>query len=354
MRVSVVVPVYNKAPYLRECFDSIFSQSFSDMEIIAVDDHSTDGSLDALHSLKDPRLKIVALDRNLGPAGAMQRAIDLSQGEYIARMDADDIMMPDRLKLQVGFMDADPGLGASGGQVHLFGNNEHGWFFPYNDQACRAEIFFGQPVCQGTAIYRSSVLARHALRYRDEWPRVGEDWIFWAHMIPHTRLGNLPQELIRCRRGEHNSTYGLDKVEKFEPMVRLLFKALGIPDHDEGVDMHLLALHAFKVEPSVRVIKRLRNWFTWLERWNRDAGYCDQAIFQDRLDAQWEKLFYKLPPYGFMPALAHMLLKRGLTLKKMEYLVRASMGRLLKRGHGDRPVSKRPALTTSNGPHPPV
>jgi glycosyltransferase involved in cell wall biosynthesis len=115
MKVSVVVPVYNKAPYLREAFDTIFGQTFHDMEVISVDDRSTDDSLSILRSFTDPRLRIIALEHNLGPSGAVQRGMDAALGEYIVRMDADDLMDPRRVERQVAYMDSEPLVGASGG-----------------------------------------------------------------------------------------------------------------------------------------------------------------------------------------------------------------------------------------------
>ena len=91
MKVSVVIPVFNKAPYLKACLDSVFAQSFQDFEVVAVDDASTDDSLAILRSCADPRLRIMRNERNMGPGAAAQRAMDAATGEYIIRVDADDI-----------------------------------------------------------------------------------------------------------------------------------------------------------------------------------------------------------------------------------------------------------------------
>ncbi|HQX31586.1 MAG TPA: glycosyltransferase family A protein, partial [Flavobacteriales bacterium] len=114
MKVSVVVPVYNKAPFLRECFESIFAQSFTDLEVIAVDDASTDNSLDVLRSFTDPRLRVLSNPTNKGPGVTAQHAMDQAEGEYIIRVDADDILLPHRFKEQIAFMDAHPEIGISG------------------------------------------------------------------------------------------------------------------------------------------------------------------------------------------------------------------------------------------------
>ena len=90
MKVSVALTVYNKAPFLNEVLESIFAQSLGDYEIVAVDDKSTDESLQVLRSIRDPRLRIIALPENLGHPGATQTAFEQSRGEYIIRCDADD------------------------------------------------------------------------------------------------------------------------------------------------------------------------------------------------------------------------------------------------------------------------
>ncbi len=117
MKVSVMMPVYNKADFLREAVESILHGTFTDLELICVDDKSTDGSLGLLRSIPDPRLRIVELAENSGPGRAANAGMEAAQGEYIVRMDADDIAVPERIALQVAFMDAHPEIGASGGQL---------------------------------------------------------------------------------------------------------------------------------------------------------------------------------------------------------------------------------------------
>ncbi len=330
MRVSVVIPVFNKAPFLRECLTSVLTQEYTDLELIAVDDASTDGSLEILKEQQDHRLRLIELPRNVGPAGAMQRAIDAARGEYIVRLDADDIMMPHRIEMQVAHMDQHPELIASGGQVILFGNSEHGWWFPLNDAECRAEILFGQPVCQGTAIFRRSMLMQSGIRYLDEWPRVGEDWLFWASLAPFGKYGNLPVPLIRCRRGSTNSTAGMSKVQKFEPMVARLLTILGLRADQQAVNMHLLLLRAFKETPLWADIGRLREWMGELEEWNRSRAFTNPEIFHARIMHQWDKLFHHLADHGVSAALGHMQKDRKELMPKIKYLVSVFFSRSLR------------------------
>ena len=96
-KVTVLMPVYNSARFLREALDSILAQTWQDLELLAIDDGSTDRSLEVLHSYRDPRLRIVSHQQYSGLTATLNEGIDLAKGEYIARMDADDAMVPERL-----------------------------------------------------------------------------------------------------------------------------------------------------------------------------------------------------------------------------------------------------------------
>lgn len=106
--VSVIIPSYNSGKYLVQSVESILLQTFNDLELIVVDDGSTDRSLEKLKSLNDPRLIILAHQHNSGYAAAMNTGIAQARGKYIARMDADDISLRERLEKQVLFLEAHP------------------------------------------------------------------------------------------------------------------------------------------------------------------------------------------------------------------------------------------------------
>jgi len=103
-KISVVMTVFNGEPYLNEAIDSILGQSFDDFEFIIVDNASTDRSREIINSYKDPRIVFIANDRNLGQSKALNIGIRSARGEFIARMDADDISFPRRLEKQYAYL----------------------------------------------------------------------------------------------------------------------------------------------------------------------------------------------------------------------------------------------------------
>ncbi|MBL8002792.1 MAG: glycosyltransferase family 2 protein [Flavobacteriales bacterium] len=329
MRVTVLIPVYNKAPFLKACLDSVLNGPFQDLEVVAVDDASTDGSLAVLRAISDPRLRVIALDRNLGPAGAANRGLDEARGEYIVRLDADDLIVPDRIVRQVAYMDAHPEVGASGSALTLFGATDVTWRFPLGNEEAQAQLLFGVPVSQGASILRRSVIEQHHLRYDTGWPRVGEDWLFWARMSRFTAFGNLPEVLTLYRRGEQNISHGRDKVKDHEVILRALFSDLDIPLTDERLELHLMALKLFRRPPTVERVKALRAWLDDLLAMNAARGLFPREAFARRVERAWSELFHYLPKYGVGAAFVHMRLSRSYPWDRVSYLVKVRLRALL-------------------------
>ncbi len=105
-RISVIIPCYNNKPYIRECLNSVLSQTFSDYEVIVVDDGSTDGTGEIIQNYL-PRVRYLR-QSNQGPAAARNAGIEAASGEYIAFQDADDLWYPEKLEMQLKFMEANP------------------------------------------------------------------------------------------------------------------------------------------------------------------------------------------------------------------------------------------------------
>lgn len=305
MRVSVVVPVYNKAPWLQESFASIFAQTFREFEVIAVDDRSTDESLAVLRSLGDPRLRVVQLERNLGPAGAAQRAMDLATGEYVVRMDADDIMFPDRIARQVAFMDAHPQLGASGGHQLVLGTSDQVMRASLNDAECRAGLLFQIPIFQPTSIYRRSVLLAHGIRFQDDWPRYGEDWWLQARLLQVTRVANIDMPLIHYRVGPQNIRASSDRSAMLSRLHSGLFSYIGWPIGEEGLRAHLHALKWFPEPPAPGDIRAVAAHLNWLRGMNASTGRFPADAFEAWLLRVWREFGYRLPPFGMRAMLAY-------------------------------------------------
>ena len=121
--VSVVLPVYNGAKYLRDAIDSMLAQSYANFELIIIDDGSTDDSINIISAFNDPRIRLYSQE-NQGLAATLNRGITLAKGAYIARQDQDDVSLPNRLSKQAAFLETNPDYGMVGTWASIWERNE--------------------------------------------------------------------------------------------------------------------------------------------------------------------------------------------------------------------------------------
>ncbi len=331
MKASVLIPVYNKAPFVKEAVESVRKGTYPDFEIVCVDDKSTDDSLAVLRSIADPRVRIIELTENRGPAGAANAGLDACIGEYIVRLDADDIATPDRLLKQITFMDAHPDIGASGGRLDLVGHTRESWSFPLDPDDGAAQQLFGVPLSQGGSMLRRSVLETHRLRYDPAWPRIGEDWLFWTRMGQVTRFANIPDTVVLYRRGEQNISHGRDRHAYFMGLARDIFLFYGIGHTEEELELHLMGLYVFKEKPTKERVRSLRAWFDRLLMINTERDLFPRDAFARRVAKAWDGLYHYLPRYGAPVAMEHLRLSRAWPLDRVMYLAKYRVNALLGR-----------------------
>jgi glycosyltransferase involved in cell wall biosynthesis len=187
-RVSILVPVYNAEQYLPAMLESILRQTLGDFEVIMVDDGSTDGSAPILEraAARDPRFRLFRQEGNTGIVAALNRGLGECRAPYIARMDADDIALPDRLERQVAHMEANPDIVALGTSLAYI--DERGKSLDRVRRcALGGSMLRGNPLLHPTVMLRRGVLEQHAIRYRAEYI-YAEDYYLWLEL---SRLGRL-------------------------------------------------------------------------------------------------------------------------------------------------------------------
>lgn len=204
--VSVILPVYNAEPYLSEAIESILNQSFTDFELIAIDDGSTDNSWETLSSYaaRDSRIVLSRNSENLKVIETFNKGIKSARGQYIARMDADDIALPERFAQQVAYLEQHPHVDLlSAGFYRLYPNGEQTRYHPpIHHTVIRWQLLFFNVICNPLIMFRRSLYEQRIFRYQDCSP--AEDYDLWARISPHIQFGMLPDALLIYR--DHDST----------------------------------------------------------------------------------------------------------------------------------------------------
>ncbi len=227
--VSVVLPVYNAAPYLSEAIQSILNQTYQNFELIIIDDASTDNSWAIITQFaqQDKRIRTLRNERNLKLSKTLNRGIEHASGVYIARMDADDISLPDRLEKQVAYMDMHPEVGISGGSMeimHAAGDVFAKRTYHLNDQDIRSHIFRYSPYSHPLIIMRKTILDKVG-GYRDEY-NPAEDYELYFRIGAVSKFGNLSDTLLKYRVVDKSMTTGSTKnMERKTIRIRKIFSS---------------------------------------------------------------------------------------------------------------------------------
>lgn len=229
--VSVVMPAYNAEKYLREAIDSILAQTYTDFELIIINDGSTDATKEIIQSYTDPRIVYIENEVNSGICVTLNKGLDAARGKYIARMDSDDIALPNRLETQVRYMDSNPGLGASGSDIEVFGEGIEPHVFTqlHSPEECLAGLIFNSCFAHPTVIIRKSVLDKHNLRYKDEF-RGLEDYELWWQIGKYSGLNNIAHPLLRYRHHKGQETQNVSQKvrDAFMTFTKCRFRDLNI------------------------------------------------------------------------------------------------------------------------------
>lgn len=208
--VSVVMPVYNAERFLRVAVESVLQQTFTDFEFIIINDGSTDKSDTIVQSFNDARIRSIVNQQNMGVTIALNKAIELCKGRYIARMDADDVSMPERLQRQVEYLHAHPEISLVASVAEMIDlDGEHlGWWNTDRENISEAEIrsTIARTNCiaHPTIMIRAEVMKAHG--YRQE-KNAAEDYDLWLRLISHGhRIAKLNEPLLRYRIHQQSVT----------------------------------------------------------------------------------------------------------------------------------------------------
>lgn len=198
--ISVIMPAFNAEGHVAQAIDSVLKQSFTDLELIVIDDGSADRTAAIVESFSDSRLRLTRLSRNLGLVNALNTGLDLCRGRYIARMDADDVMLPDRLAKQLAYLQANPEVDVVACFVDLMNADGEITGTWETDRATVTAEEIRAMMPRTNCIAHPTVMIRREslgdLRYEGG----SEDWDLWLKLLARgRRIGKIPEALVLYR-----------------------------------------------------------------------------------------------------------------------------------------------------------
>lgn len=290
-RVTVFIPVHNRARYVCVAVNSILAQDFEDFELLVVDDGSTDDTVATLEKFDDPRIRIAKNGENRGIPYTRNHGLELARGEYIALLDSDDHSYPQRLGRQVAFLDRNPDIAQVGSWCSFM--DAEGEMLPkirrqpLDPDDIHAHLPFHCPMVNRTIMARTAIYQEY--RYDLAFPRC-QDYDLHARLSAEHRMANLPEILV-CGR-EHpgrwtGNSVDLGRDRKMDVARRLLAR-IGIEaDEDELLRHHALTRKDEKRDDPLGHLDWTESWLWRIKQANRRQPHYPEPALSRALGAIW-------------------------------------------------------------------
>lgn len=291
-KVSVFMPVYNAGIYLKEAIESILNQTYTDFEFVIINDGSTDSSAEVIQGFDDSRIKLFNNNKNLGLIATLNIGLELCKGEYIIRMDSDDISLPNRIAHQIRFLEENPQIGLIGSWFEDFGDHIENKIVRYSqkDSEIRIRHLYQTHISHPTAVFRTSIIRENQIRFDPDFV-YGEDYNFWVEMSAFCKMSNYPEVLVRKRDHPKNITNSFSAVmhDTCTKVKLKQFKLMGVLLDQKQAD-----LYTRFADPewgfNLQEMNQLLDLLVKIEGANRISNFIEVEAYSAYLSSKWYHL----------------------------------------------------------------
>lgn len=277
--VSILMPVYNTAPYLREAMDSMLRQTFTDFELIVLNDCSPDNAEEILDTYNDPRIVRYKGEQNVGLANILNKGMQMAKGKYIARMDSDDISMPNRLQVQVDYLEKHPDIDLCSAAMELFGEQHSiSRLLPSMDDIKITAIFYS-PILHASSVWRRERFEQFGLNFEQEFVPA-EDYRMWTRALQcGLTMVNLPDVLYRYRFHAGQATKNISLSAQKCALIRADYLTQIFPNALADFRQRALQMERYmKEEPE-----QMWRFFDEIIAYNQQTDFFDSTLLKKRL-----------------------------------------------------------------------
>jgi len=297
--ITVLLPVYNAEAFIGEAVKSVLEQTYTDFELLIINDGSTDSSKAIIQSFNDPRIRLVENEKNLRLIATLNKGIDLARGKYIARMDADDISMPERLERQFQFMETHPEVGICGSAFHAFGKEEGTVRYPEKNEDIRMMMLYQTPFCHPAVIFRKETLVANRLYFNPEYLHA-EDYEFWVRAADYTNFANMHEVLLKYRIHEEKVSVQHRDIQEQNTIriIREYLRKAGVMlNNNEVASLRNVAYASFTHDKEE--FSACENVLLKLMEGNRRSPYLPAAQLEKFIAAKWANLCLNATALGW-------------------------------------------------------
>jgi glycosyltransferase involved in cell wall biosynthesis len=291
-QITVLMPVYNAGHYLKQSIDSILRQTHRDFDFVIIDDGSTDIDTQRLlqEALSDNRVKLLTHPTRMRIACALNHGLEMATGEYIARMDADDISHPQRFEKQIEFMKKHPEIGLCGADMECFGRVKGlRIVYPKNPEEIKCKLLLSCSISHPTVMFRTASIEHHQLRYNEEFETC-EDYEFWTRCAMLFPMANLDETLYYYRIHGNQDERNPARLVFLKRVIESQWNALDLSYSEEDLEAFFKLAHFSDSEDLAKSderIHRVEAVFSRIMHANRIRNKYDPEVLKKTLSWFW-------------------------------------------------------------------
>lgn len=286
--VSVITSVYNGETYLREAIDSILNQTYTHFEFIIINDGSTDRSLEIIKSYTDSRIKLINNDGNKGLIYSLNKGIEMAKGTYIARMDADDISMPERFEKQVKFLENNFAIDiCTSDYIQFSAFKERKNIGLSNHDEIVSFLLFNSSLIHPTLLFRKTVFDSDKVWFDKNYIHA-EDYELWTRLLLKHQVGKVPLMLFKYRLHDKQITskYSKQQIQSANSIRENMLLRCGFIFTKDELRVHNI-IGSSQLITEVNDLKLLLVWFNKLIENNKKSKFINETIFIKTLNKLW-------------------------------------------------------------------
>lgn len=293
--LSIILPVYNSEKFIRETVQSLLNQTFTDFELIIIDDGSTDKSLEVIYSIKDERISVLTNPVNKGIVYSRNLGLREARGLFIAPFDADDIAEPHKFEKQIVFLNSKPEFGMIGSWVKLIdadGNDlNRVWRLNGRPESIPSQLLFRNYFAQSAVVMRKEVMEN---LYYDDSFAMCEDYMMWINISRKWQVWNYPEYLTYVRIHEGSTTYQEKNLLPFyeAKVYRFLFSPLGLILDQLQIEL-LLLIKGKKPITDYAILRKIEQFLIIIFEANQKNKIFDSHQLTMVLFDRWLKVCFK-------------------------------------------------------------
>ncbi|MDX2173401.1 MAG: glycosyltransferase family 2 protein [Bacteroidota bacterium] len=286
--ISVLMPVYNGEKYLREAIDSILNQSYPNFEFIVINDGSIDSTESIILSYNDNRIRYIKNEINLGLIQTLNNGFAIAKGKYVARMDADDISLPNRLKHQLEFMLLHPEVGVCGCDYVQFSGavkKHHTAFYKHDE-------IFGFMLFNSSIIHPSLLIKKEVLQninpIFDSNYKHAEDFELWAKLVFTTKFSAIQSTEFeyRLHKSQVTTVHKAEQINSANKVRKTILQKAGFVFSENELAIHC-KIGSSQRFTSFAELQQVENWLKKIVEQNQTLKIIDEQVFNNIIGKQW-------------------------------------------------------------------